>query len=109
RMQEWAGADGAFPPGEADTAKAFESRFREAVTDDLDMPRALVVLDEVMASPELGGVAKRDLVATWDRVLALDLDRLAIEAWEPTEEMRDLVRRRDEARAAKDFAQADAI
>ena len=30
------------------------------------------------------------------------------EAWEPTDEMRDLVRRRDEARAAKDFAQADA-
>jgi cysteinyl-tRNA synthetase len=109
RMQEWAGADGASPPGEADAAKAFESRFREAVTDDLDMPRALVVLDEVMASPELGGAAKRDLVATWDRVLALDLDRLASDAWEPTDEMRDLVRRRDEARAGKDFAQADAI
>jgi cysteinyl-tRNA synthetase len=109
RMQEWA-ADGAGPvDGEADVAKALESRFREAVTDDLDMPRALVVLDETVASAALSPVAKRELLGAWDRVLALDLDRLTAEAWEPTDEMRDLVRRRDEARTAKDFAAADAL
>src|SRR4029077_14363716 len=96
------------PPGEGDTAKAFEGRFREAVTDDLDMPHALVVLDEAVASPDLGPVAKRALLGTWDQVLALDLDRMTVEAWEPTDEMRDLMRRRDEARSAKDFALADA-
>jgi cysteinyl-tRNA synthetase len=109
RMQEWA-ADGAGPvAGEADVAKALEGRFREAVTDDLDMPRALVVLDETVASSGVSPAAKRELLGAWDRVLALDLDRLTKEAWEPNEEMRDLVRRRDEARAAKDFAQADAL
>jgi cysteinyl-tRNA synthetase len=110
RMQEWAGQAGVeAPPGEGDAAKAFEGRFREAVTDDLDMPHALVVLDEAVASPALSPTAKRALLGTWDQVLALDFDRLTSEAWEPSEEMRDLVRRRDEARAAKDFAQADAI
>jgi len=50
-MQEWAGQAGAdAPPGEGDAAKAFEGRFREAVTDDLDMPHALVVMDEAIAS-----------------------------------------------------------
>src|SRR5206468_767601 len=109
RMQGWATADGAAPSGEDQAKKALEGRFREAVADDLDMPRALVVLDEVVASPELSPAAKRDLLTTWDDVLALDLDRLTAQAWEPTAEMRDLVRRRDEARAAKDFAVADAL
>jgi cysteinyl-tRNA synthetase len=109
RMQAWAADDAPAPPGEAEAAKGFEQRFLEAVTDDLDMPRALVVLDEAVASAEIGPLAKRDLLGGWDRVLALDLDRLAREAWEPTDEMRDLVRRRDEARAAKDFGAADAI
>jgi cysteinyl-tRNA synthetase len=109
-MQEWAGqTDAGVPPGEGDAAKVFEGRFREAVTDDLDMPHALVVMDEAVASPDLSPVTKRALLGTWDQVLALDLDRMTAEAWEPTDEMRDLVRRRDEARAAKDFAEADAL
>jgi cysteinyl-tRNA synthetase len=110
RMQEWAAqTDAGAPPGGGDAAKGFEARFREAVTDDLDMPHALVVLDEAVASSEIGPLAKRALLGTWDQVLALDLDRLTTEAWEPSDEMRELVRRRDEARAAKDFSQADAI
>jgi cysteinyl-tRNA synthetase len=49
------------------------------------------------------------LLATWDRVLGLDLEREARAAWEPTEEIRRLVSERDTARAAKDYARSDEL
>ena len=42
-------------------------------------------------------------------MLGLDLEREATSAWEPTDEMRALMAERDAARAAKDFATADAM
>jgi cysteinyl-tRNA synthetase len=107
-MQEWAAADE--PSGQNEEAtKSFDARFREAVGDDLDMPTSLKVLDDAVGTTDLSPADKRELFNAWDRVLALDLDRLTRENWQPSQEMEDLVRRRDEARAAKDFAQADAI
>jgi cysteinyl-tRNA synthetase len=106
RMVEWTGAE-AGPPATAE-ADAVDRRFREAVADDLDLPRALVVLDELVSS-ELPGASKAQLLSSWDRVLGLDLDRLVRERWTPGPEVQALVRRRDEARAAKDFAASDAI
>jgi cysteinyl-tRNA synthetase len=107
-MQEWAAADEPSDRSE-EAAKTFDARFREAVGDDLDMPTSLKVLDDAVGTRELAPADKRELFSAWDRVLALDLDRLTRENWQPSEEMEELVRRRDEARAAKDFAQADAI
>ena len=52
---------------------------------------------------------KYGLLASWDRILWLDLERDAREGWEPTEEVLALVAERDAARAAKDFATSDAI
>jgi cysteinyl-tRNA synthetase len=86
----------------------FDRRFREAIADDLNLPRALVVLGEAAAS-DLPAGEKYALLASWDRVLGLDLERDAREAWQPTREMEELVAERDAARAAKDFARADAI
>jgi len=107
RMAEWskepAPADG------SPEAEAFDRRFRDAVADDLDMPAALVVVNELIGSPSVSPGEKRALLASWDSVLGLDLDRLTREAWSPPDEVRDLVRRRDDARQAKDYATSDAI
>jgi cysteinyl-tRNA synthetase len=102
RMAAWGGP----AAGLGEQAEVFDARFREAVADDLDMPRALVVLNETVSS-SLPEDERYTLLASWDRVLGLDLEREAREAWEPTAEMQDLVRERDAARAAKDFARAD--
>jgi cysteinyl-tRNA synthetase len=104
RVAEWG------PPEEmlSREAQELDRRFREAVSDDLDMPRALVVLNETVSAPIPGG-EKVALLSSWDGVLGLDLDRDARERWEPTEEMRRLVAERDEARAARDFARADEL
>jgi cysteinyl-tRNA synthetase len=89
-------------------ASELDRRFRAALADDLDMPRALVVLNETIAAAVPDG-EKVALLESWDAVLGLDLERDARETWEPSEEMRRLVAERDEARAARDFARADAI
>ena len=110
RMAEWAAA-GPAPGPEAwsEAARAFDGRFRDAVGDDLDMPQAVVVLSEVVTSAAVPPGERRALLLSFDAVLGLDLDREAREAWEPTAEMRSLVSERDAARAARDFAAADAI
>ena len=83
-------------------------RFREAVADDLDLPQALVALNETVTAPIAGG-EKVNLLTSWDALLGLDLGRLARETFEPSEEALGLIAERDLARAAKDFARSDEI
>ncbi len=92
----------------SDAARSLDERFREAVADDLDLPRALVVLNETVTAPVPDG-ERVDLMTSWDQLLGLDLERLAREAFEPSEEALALIAERDEARAAKDFARSDEI
>jgi cysteinyl-tRNA synthetase len=104
RMAEWAPGAAVLSEG----ARGFDRRFRERMAEDLDLPGALVVLNEAVSS-DLPADERYALLASWDAVLGLDLERDAREGWEPTEEMSDLVRERDRARAARDFATADEI
>ena len=104
RMAEWAPA----APSLSDAAKEMDTRFRQAVADDLDMPRALVVLNEA-ASSNLPGGEKYALLSSWDAVLGLDLERETLQAWQPPEEVDSLVAERDAARGAKDYAKSDEI
>ncbi len=122
RMAEWVGEARAERLSEQ--AQAFDRRFRDAVADDLDMPQALVVVNEVVASGAVAGGEKYALLAAWDSVLGLDLDRLArtvtrrvsqgvdisvvvTDKMDLTDQVETLVRQRDEARRAKDFVAAD--
>ena len=90
-------------------AKEFDSAFREAVANDLDMPAAVRVVNDLDHSAEVPPPEKRSLLASWDQVLGLDLERDARAAWEPTEEIRRLVAERDGARTAKDYARSDEL
>lgn len=91
--------------------------FDAAVSDDLNTPVALTVLDELLAQKRIDAGERIGLLARMDEVLGLGLlsltreqlrlrpaaaaiDESAIEAE---------LDRRDEARAAKDFATSDAI
>jgi cysteinyl-tRNA synthetase len=103
RMAEWA-------PAAALSTAALEHdrRFRGAVADDLDLPRALVALNETVSS-DLPPGERYALLAAWDAVLGLDLERDAREAWAPSAEILALVAERDAARVAKDYAKSDEI
>jgi cysteinyl-tRNA synthetase len=49
------------------------------------------------------------LLASWDAVLGLDLERLAREGFEVPEDVQALVEERDEARRVRDFATSDRL
>jgi cysteinyl-tRNA synthetase len=104
RMVEWGGPSATL----GEDGRAYDERFREAVTDDLNLPRAVVVLNELVSSRVPDG-EKYSLLSSWDRVLGLDFERDVREGWKPTEEVEKLVAERDAARAAKDFAAADKL
>ena len=103
RMAAWAPAAAELD----DAAKGYDARFREALATDLDLPSAVVIVNELVSSTEIPDGEKYALLAAWDHVLGLDLEREAKSAWEPTDEMRALMAERDVARDAKDFATAD--
>ena len=105
RMAEW--SPGADELGVA--AEGFDLRFREAVAGDLDLPTAVKVVNELVSARDLADDEKYALLASWDRVLGLDLEHEARARWEPTEEITALVSERDAARSAKDYARSDEI
>src|SRR5438093_2959809 len=105
RMADW--APGAEKLG--DEATTFDMRFRDALADDLSMPGAVVVLNELVKTSTVPDDEKYRLLAAWDTVLGLDLERKAVAGWEPTDEMRALMAERDAAREAKDYATSDEI
>src|SRR2546426_2190480 len=109
RMVEWAAAGGTDDETWSEPRREHDRMFRDAVANDLDLPAAVVVLNETVSTPDLSAGEKYALLATWDQVLGLDLERLAREDWQPSDEVDELVRRRDEARKAKDFATSDTI
>ncbi|MGH2641349.1 MAG: cysteine--tRNA ligase [Actinomycetota bacterium] len=89
--------------------KELDSRFREAVASDLDMPAAVRAVNDLDHSPDVPSGEKRALLASWDHVLGLDLEREAREAWEAPEDVLRLVEQRDAARVAKDYARSDEL
>lgn len=82
--------------------------FRSAVADDLDTPRALQVLHQVEREPGDDG-AKFEFFAWADRILGLDLARDVGRTREVPDEVRVLLDDRARARAAKDWAESDAL
>ena len=89
--------------------KEFDSRFREALANDLDMPTAVRVVNDLDRSADVPSGEKRSLLGSWDQVLALDLEREARTSWEPSEDIRRLVAERDAAREAKDYPRSDEL
>jgi cysteinyl-tRNA synthetase len=91
------------------TAKELDSRFREAVASDLDMPAAIRAVNDLDRSPDVPPGEKRALLASWDQVLGLDVEREATAGWEPTAEVSRIVAERDTAREARDYARSDEL
>jgi cysteinyl-tRNA synthetase len=111
RMADWAaadaGADASGGPG--GPAAGFDRRFRDAIADDLDLPAALVVMNEAVSTSTLTDGDRFALLSSWDAVLGLDLDRLVREGSTLPDDVAELARLRDEARIARDYAASDTL
>ena len=96
--------------------RALHDRLVAAFDDDLDLPTALAVVREVLRSP-LASDEARWLVLDADAVLGLSLDRIwgggeAVDGatmGAPRAKVKELLAERSAARAARDFARADAL
>jgi cysteinyl-tRNA synthetase len=85
----------------------FETRFRAAIADDLDLPAAMALVAELVRSAAAPGV-KASLLLSWDRVLGLDLHRSSPRTSLP-DGASSLLESRERARAARDFATSDRL
>jgi cysteinyl-tRNA synthetase len=104
-------------PADGTLAQAYVNRLDAAMSDDLNTPLALPLLEEVLADKRLGAEVKRDFLVTADALLGLRLSSLtrdelrlrpAVVTLTP-EEIEARLDERQQARAAKDFARSDAI
>jgi cysteinyl-tRNA synthetase len=104
--RRFASARGA--PADADAL----ARFREAMDDDLDTPKALALVSDLVRSANAAADAGDDVgtmaAAVFEMTTVLGLD-LRSESDEIDADSQALVDRRDAARAAKDYASSDAL
>jgi cysteinyl-tRNA synthetase len=85
----------------------YRGQFRAALADDLNVPVALSVLWSVVKDTKLDAPSRLALMEEFDRVLGLDL----VNAQPPTlpEDAMAMIRERERARAARDWARADEL
>ena len=106
------------PDGKATTdANVYREQLDEAVSDDLATPRALTVLEAMLADKRLSPAARLTALDDFDAVLGLRLKSLTrqelrvrpVGAALDETTIADRLAERREARAARDFAWSDAI
>jgi cysteinyl-tRNA synthetase len=105
------------PASSAATAAPYRERLDSAVSDDLNTPRALTALDELLADKRLAPATRLAALADFDDVLGLGLTRLTradlrvrpVGAALDEEGIAARLAERREARAAKDFVRSDII
>jgi cysteinyl-tRNA synthetase len=96
---------GETPVGTANAA--FRDKFLEAINDDLNMPRAMAVIQEMLKS-DRPNPEKHSTILDFDRVLGLTLDQVDKPQELPTE-VQKLVEARRRAREAKNWAESDRL
>ena len=87
--------------------KDFQGKYINCINDDLNMPQAMAVVQELLKS-DLPKAERLATVLDFDKVLGLRLDSAGEEIELPPA-VRELLKARDLAREAKDFGRADEI
>lgn len=85
----------------------YKNKFLEYINDDLDTPKALAFMWELIKNNDLSKLELRHLIWNFDKVLGLNLDKM--ETFEISEEVKKLIIERDEARTNKDFSKSDEL
>jgi cysteinyl-tRNA synthetase len=87
--------------------ETYKSKFIMAINDDLNMPQALAVLQEVLKS-ELDDEIKYNTVMEFDKVLGLKFNE-ALAPVDLPSEVNDLVKAREQVRIDKNFDESDRL
>jgi cysteinyl-tRNA synthetase len=86
----------------------FQQKFQQALSDDLNLPRALAVVWEV-AKATIEPAEKYTLLLEFDRVLGLGFDRVENKDETISDDIHELINKREALRKEKKFTEADAV
>lgn len=87
--------------------KEYQQKFKEYIEDDLDTPRALSLLWDVMKDENISNADKKATVLDFDKVFGLGFADLKED--KIPEEILKLVDEREQARLDKDFKKSDGL
>lgn len=89
--------------------KKYKTKFIEAINDDLDTPKALAIVWEILKDDFLSKEDKKATLIDFDKVLGLGLSSVKKVLIEVPEEIQKLLDERKIAKENRDFALADQI
>jgi cysteinyl-tRNA synthetase len=92
----------------------YQHKFKKFIEDDLDTPRALTVLWDVLKDKNVSSADKKATVLDFDKVLGLGFQEIEKEAQKSKKvkipkEIKKLAEEREEARQNKDFKKSDEL
>jgi cysteinyl-tRNA synthetase len=87
--------------------KKYKNKFLQYINDDLDMPKAMALIWEVVKSKKIGGKERYGLLLDFDKVLGLNLNK--VKEIGLSEDIKKLIKEREKARKLKDYKKADEI
>ncbi len=112
RLKESVGEENSGARGPAETG-GVKNRYLEAferdITDDLNVPRALADLWNMLKDSSMGDAEKLSTALVMDRILGLRLDEAKIPELKLDDEIVAMIEERKRARANRDFKRADEI
>ncbi|MCK4892149.1 MAG: cysteine--tRNA ligase, partial [Candidatus Pacebacteria bacterium] len=93
----------------AQITEDYEKQFQQALENNLDTPKALAVIWEMIKSKEISYDDKKNALLKFDKVLGLGLDKIKKKKTEISDEVKELIKQREEARKNKDWEKADRL
>jgi cysteinyl-tRNA synthetase len=97
------------PSAPQSARRAYLDSFRQNLANDLNTPQGLADLWGLLKDEAIEEHAKLPAVLEMDRILGLDLAGIEAKEQELSEEIRELITAREQARRDKDYTRADEI
>ena len=92
------------------SAAIYENKFLAAINDDLNTPKAIAVVWEIIKNKNLSQKLKKQLLLKFDKVLGLGLNKIKTQKTaEIPQKISQLATEREKLRVNKQFIQADAL
>lgn len=92
-----------------DLTKEYNEQFTEAINDDLNTPRALQVVWKMLDDLDFDSKLKLRLLEKFDSILGLGVRSFKEEKITIPAEVKSLLKKRESARAAKNWAESDIL
>ena len=87
----------------------YDDKFKEYISNDLNTSNALTLLYELLKDNDVNNTTKLELIKSWDEVFSLDLLKREEKDEELEKYVLEMIEKRKQAKANKDFALADKI